>query len=288
MTVLVEGAAAVAIGGGASHIAGMIDLARTAAVLGSDILFARPMSGGDLSEVVALDLKDGRRVVAKAGPGGASEAQMLRAIRAAGAPAPEVLGVSDTLLLIERVETDGGPAGAWDDLAAVVGRLHGARGERYGWRCDHAFGSVTVANGERDDWVGFWADNRLRCHIPHIDAPLARRLEALADRLSEYLPRDPAPSLLHGDLWGGNVLSAGGEVTALIDPACYHGDREVDAAMLTLFDSPPDRFFDALELESGWRERQPVYRLWPLLVHLRLFGSGYRSGVEDCLNRLGV
>lgn len=278
----------VAIGGRASHIAAMVDLSQAEALLGSEILSSRPISGGDLSEVVALDLKDGRRVVAKIGPSAASEAEMLRAIGAAGAPAPAVLGVSDDLLLIARVETDGGPAGAWDDLAAVLNRLHGAHGERYGWHCDHAFGSVTVANGKRDDWVRFWADNRLRCHIPHIDSALARRIETLAGRLSEYLPRDPAPSLLHGDLWGGNVLSAGGKVTALIDPACYHGDREVDAAMLTLFDSPPGRFFDALELESGWRERQPVYRLWPLLVHLRLFGSGYRGGVEDCLNRLGV
>ena len=109
----------------------------------------------------------------------------------------------------------------------------------------------------------------------------------MAGALPDLLPAEPNASLLHGDLWGGNVLSQGTRVAALIDPACYHGDREVDAAMLTLFDHPPLRFFDALELDAGWRERQPVYRLWPLLVHLRLFGGHYRRSVEESLRRLG-
>jgi len=96
------------------------------------------------------------------------------------------------------------------------------------------------------------------------------------------------PSLLHGDLWSGNILVSGETVTGLIDPACYHGDREVDLAMLHLFDRPPQRFLDAFAPEPGWRARQPVYRLWPLLVHLRLFGDGYRPAVESCLAELGV
>jgi fructosamine-3-kinase len=77
-------------------------------------------------------------------------------------------------------------------------------------------------------------------------------------------------------------------VAALIDPACYHGHREVDIAMLTLFDHPPEAFFAALSLEPGWRERLPVYRLWPLLVHLRLFGESYRGAVDRALAACGV
>ncbi|MBW4331511.1 fructosamine kinase family protein [Stakelama sp. CBK3Z-3] len=266
----------------------MTDPSQAAALLGSDIVASRPMSGGDLSEVVALDLADGRRVVSKTGVSARSEAAMLRAIAATGAPAPEVLAASDELLLIERVDAGGSLSNAWDDLAEVLGRLHGARGDSYGWTCDHAFGAVSVENTQCDDWVTFWADRRLRCHAPHVNAALARRIEALADRLNDHLPAHPAPALLHGDLWGGNVLVSGDHVRALIDPACYYGDREVDAAMLTLFDAPPARLFDALAFEPGWRERQPVYRLWPLLVHLRLFGNSYRGAVEHCLDDLGV
>lgn len=186
----------------------------------------------------------------------------------------------------------GGPgwclASAWPDLARNLGLLHAADGGRYGWPADHGFGCVRIENGWLDDWPDFWGNRRLRCHLPHIEPDLGRRIERLADRVGDLLPRRPRAALLHGDLWGGNVLTAGGRVAALIDPACYHGDREVDVAMLTLFDRPPATFLDALALEQGWRARQPIYRLWPLLVHLRLFGDSYAESVRSALSALRV
>jgi fructosamine-3-kinase len=266
----------------------MIDLSHSAELLlGSSVRASRRLSGGDLSTVVALDLADGRRVIAKQGADVAIEAGMLRAMAASGAPVPQVFAVEDGLLLMARVEADSGPSGAWDTLADVLAQLHACHGPEYGWDSDYAFGPVTISNRCTDDWAAFWADNRLRCHLPHVDAPLSRRIETLADRCGELLPCDPAPSLLHGDLWGGNVLVANGRVTGLIDPACYHGDREVDAAMLTLFDHPPVAFFERMGLAPGWERRQPLYRLWPLLVHLRLFGASYRGAVEAELSSLG-
>jgi fructosamine-3-kinase len=79
-----------------------------------------------------------------------------------------------------------------------------------------------------------------------------------------------------------------GRISGLIDPACYHGDREVDFAMLSLFDHPPAEFFEQAALEPGWQERRDIYRLWPLLVHLRLFGHSYYRSVSACLERLGA
>ena len=266
----------------------MVDLSSVEALLGSEIVSSHPMAGGDLSQVLSLTLADGREVVAKQGSTARSEAAMLEAIAATNAPAPGVLAAGEDWLVIEKVAASGGPSAAWEDLAAVLNRLHAAHGDIYGWSCDHAFGSVAVENPQSHDWPEFWADRRLRCHIPHVDRGLGKRIEALADRLGDHLPRAPAASLLHGDLWGGNVLASNGRVAALIDPACYYGDREVDAAMLTLFDAPPPAVFDALALDAGWRARQPVYRLWPLLVHLRLFGSSYRGAVERCLDELGA
>jgi fructosamine-3-kinase len=89
-------------------------------------------------------------------------------------------------------------------------------------------------------------------------------------------------------LWGGNILVSQGRISGLIDPACYHGDREVDFAMLSLFDHPPAEFFEQAALEPGWQERRDIYRLWPLLVHLRLFGHSYYRSVSACLDRLGA
>lgn len=261
--------------------------ARAAALLGSEATGSTPLAG-DLSTLARVAFADSRTIVAKPGDTAATEAAMLRAIAATGAPAPAVLAIEDDLLVIEALPADGRLAGAaWTDLAAVLETLHAPQTEHYGWPDDHRFGPVAIRNHRTDDWPAFWADTRLRCHLDHVPAALARRLDRLADTLAERLPRTPPAALLHGDLWGGNILVSGDRISGLIDPACYIGHREVDVAMLTLFDHPPEAFFAALALAPGWRERIPVYRLWPLLVHLRLFGSGYAGSVDAALAALG-
>jgi fructosamine-3-kinase len=259
-----------------------------ARLLGQPAVAARRLSGGDLSAVFHLTLADGSFCIAKQADTALAEADMLRAIAATGAPAPHILAADDAWLIMEEIAGDGGLDSAWPDLARTLGLLHAGDGNRYGWPADHAFGQMRIENGWSEDWPDFWSNRRLRCHLPYIGRALGQRIERLADRLSDLLPARPRAALLHGDLWGGNILIGAGRVTALIDPACYHGDREADAAMLTLFDRPPPVFFDALDLEQGWRARQPIYRLWPLLVHLRLFGDSYAESVRAQLLALGA
>jgi len=214
---------------------------------------------------------------------------MLRALAAAGAPAPKVLAADDTVLVLAVVAEAGSLSSAWSDLGRVLSQLHATQGPRYGWDTDYAFGPVAIANTWSDDWPSFWAEHRLVNNARFIGNGLARRLERLAADLPNRLPRAPAPSLLHGDLWGGNVLVADGKVSGLIDPACTYGHGEVDIAMLEMFDHPPAAFFSAYaKRETGHRERICIYRLWPALVHLRLFGSGYRPLVERLLTDLGI
>ena len=243
--------------------------------------------GGDLSAVHIIRLGNGEQVIAKQTPQAEAEAAMLQAIAEAGAPAPEVLAVEANLLLMNRCEGRSGPGASWDSLAEVLNRLWSASGTRYGWPDDYGFGFVELPNSWQESWSDFWSERRLLCHLEQLPSDLAGRIEGFARSISDHLPAKPSPSLLHGDLWGGNIMASGGEVTGLIDPACYYGHREVDLAMLGLFDHPPRRFVDALELEPGWEERQPVYRLFPLIVHLRLFGEGYRTPLEADLRRLG-
>jgi len=103
------------------------------------------------------------------------------------------------------------------------------------------------------------------------------------------MPGAPSASLLHGDLWSGNVLAARGGIAGLIDPACHYGHAEVDLAMLALFGRPGPEFFAAYgPLEPGFAERQPIYQLWPALVHYRLFGDGYLPLVERLLDQHGI
>ncbi len=255
-----------------------------AALMGGVLRDAAALSGGSLSQIVRIALADGREAIVKGGGAPAVEAAMLKAIAASGAPAPGVLAAGSDVLVLEAVPAGGSLSDAWQDLGSVLAVLHAAKGQTYGWADDYAFGPVKIANGWMDNWPAFWAQRRLLPFCGNLPAALARRIEALAGGLSNRLPARPSPALLHGDLWGGNILLANGRVTALIDPACYFGHAEVDFAMLGLFDSPSPAFFAAYgPLEAGYSERIAIYRLWPALVHLRLFGDGYRSLTERLL-----
>ncbi len=258
-----------------------------AALLGGEVARMEPLGGGCLEEVTRVTLRGGRRAVAKGGPAPRVEAAMLEAMRAAGAPAPAVLAVDDALLVMEERPRRGALADAWGDLGRVLATLHAAEGVSYGWHADYAYGPVALPNAPTDDWPAFWAERRLLAHADALPADLARRVAALAAELPARLPARPRPSLLHGDLWGGNVLVDGDRVSALIDPACYHGHGEVDLAMLSLFDRPDARFFDAYPVATDWRERRPIYQLWPAIVHLLLFGGSYRGMVERLLREAG-
>ena len=260
-----------------------------ATLTGSAVKDMRRFPGGDISGATRVDLVDGRRIVAKTGPIVAQEGRMLEAMALCDAPVPHFIAQDGELLLISYVESGGRlqDERSWLALADALAMLREGGGSAYGWHEDYALRDVTVKNAHCKTWPAFWAERRLRCHTSHIDTTLARRIEALADRLGDFLPECPSPSLVHGDLWGGNVIVSPEGNVHLIDPNAYHGDREVDAATLTVFDHPPPAFFESLDLTEGWRERQPVYRLWTWLVHLRLFGNAYRSAVERELGMLG-
>jgi fructosamine-3-kinase len=263
--------------------------AAVARVTGLSVVSTESLGGGDLSQVLRARLADGTVVVAKCSEQAQAEARMLRAIAATGAAAPAVVAVDETVLVIETLADDSRLGGAWRSLGQELAKLHAAVGPRYGWEADHAFGPVSIPNGWSDDWPEFWAERRLLCHVHAVDQALAKRLEALARQLPDRVPVRPRASLLHGDLWSGNVLAADGAVTGLIDPACYYGHAEVDFAMLALFGAPGPELFDQYgEPESGFDERQAIYQLWPALVHLRLFGTGYRPLVDRLLAATGV
>ena len=255
---------------------------QAAALLGGALRSAVPLAGGDLSQVLRVTLADGREAVVKGGPAPRTEAAMLRAIAKAGAPAPAVLAVSDTVLALQSMHGGGGGlAGAWASLGTALARLHATTGERYGWTDHYAFADVNIDNTWDNDWPAFWAERRLMCHAPFLPPALARRVEPLARDCPSRLPARPPAALLHGDLWGGNVLAANGVVTGLIDPACYYGHGEVDIAMLGVFDHTGPAFFGAYgALAPGAEARLVIYKLWPALVHFRLFSAAYLGMVE--------
>ena len=257
-------------------------------ITGSAIAGQTPLPGGDISGASLATLADGRWVVIKCGPMVEAEGRMLRAMAETGAPVPAVHGWRSHCLVMENIESGAIDAhDRWQALAETLLCLTSSNAETFGWNEDYALKHVEVPNSRSDNWAHSWRDNRLLCHLPHLDPELAERVGALAERVDDLLPSAPDVALVHGDLWGGNIVYAKDGRAVLIDPCAYFGHREVDAASLTVFDNPPPSFFDALQLDYGWERRQPIYRFWMWLVHVRLFGAGYRTAVTHELDLLG-
>lgn len=248
------------------------------------------LAGGDLSEVLLVPGRDGRDLVAKSGAEVVAEAQMLRALAAAGVRVPAVEAEFGDVLLLEHVPNDEAfTPRAWSDIGRLVLALHANVAEQYGWESDYAFGSVLIDNRQTRDWPAFWSEQRLRAPASLLDLPWRKRIDAVAARMAELLPPAPPTALLHGDLWTGNILVKEGRLAALIDPACYHGHAEVDLAMLCLFGAPDEAFWESYgPLDPGWEERRAIYQLFPAIVHMRLFGDAYGGLVHRLLLAAGA
>ncbi|UYH51422.1 fructosamine kinase family protein [Candidatus Kirkpatrickella diaphorinae] len=246
------------------------------------------MQGGDTSSVWHVTLDGDESVIVKTSPAPDVEARMLHSLSTCGAPVPSVIHMTDRLLVMSYVPNVTASEVGWQGLGTTLRKLHGVTQDApYGWPDDHAIGRVALPKAQSQDWAAFWVHERL-CPLARTLPPnLLRQFQDLSAVMEQHLPRHPKPSLLHGDLWQGNVLFSDHNVGALIDPACMIGDALAEFAVLTLFSTPPQSFWDAYQVDVT--ELQPkftIYQLWPALMHYRLFGSSYLGLVSDLLDRV--
>lgn len=278
-----------------------------AEALGADVTAASPVAGGDINQAHRVELADGERVFVKTNVGTdrrmfPREAEGLAWLAEAEAiRVPEVVAVSGEegpgpqFLVLELLEP-GRRAGNFSEaLGSGVAALHRAGAPRFGLARDNFIATLVQENTPTETWAEFYALRRLepqvRLAIDHGPAPRAwtRRFESLFSRLADLAGPEEPPARLHGDLWSGNVHADGEGAPVLIDPAVYGGHREVDLAMLELFGRPGPAFWEAYEgvypLAEERKERVPLYQLYPLLVHVNLFGGAYVGAVESALGR---
>ena len=287
--------------GGAS--AEVTDLAhRISMALGSEVVASTTLAGGCISDVRRLDLADGRTVVAKIGGGSAPsleiEAFMLRYLAEnSSLPVPDVLLTETDLLVMTHLESSGAlSAPSQDDAAVHVAALHEVRGTQFGLERDTLIGPLHQPNAASENWVTFFREHRLLYtareagESGRLPLDVHRRIEKLASKLDNLISEPAHPSLLHGDLWTGNVLVAQDRISGFVDPAIYYGHAEMDLAFSTLFGTFGNAFFQRYQqhrpLEPGFFEaRRDIYNLYPLLVHVRLFGGSYASQVDQIVRR---
>lgn len=279
--------------------------------LGTRIMHSKPLSGGDIADVSLLTLEDNRQVVAKRPrmdqpDTTASEKMMLKHLRARSQlPVPEVLFQSKGVLVISYIPHKGiiDSVAAAADAAHRVAAMHAVRpkGKQpfYGLEKDTFIGPLPQHNKPSGNWEQFFKEQRLLAmatscaRTGKLPPASMKRIEALAERLNEFLPATPRSSLLHGDLWAGNMLIDGDKVAGFIDPAISYGHNEMDLAFIALMGGLDPVFFETYNEHNPidaefFQNRKTLYQLWPLLVHVRLFGGGYVDQVDAALADLGL
>jgi fructosamine-3-kinase len=278
-------------------------------VLGSAVVEANLLPVGFGLTGLTVQLADGRRLAVKAKadveagtPSLELEAYMLGELaRHSELPVPQVHYADPSLLVMDFIENDGGEITPSVERHAgeLIAKLHATPRERFGYARGTLIGPLPQPNPEAPRWVSFFRDHRLLFMAKEahregsLPAEMLRRIERLAERLEDHLDEPAFPSLLHGDLWTGNVLVREGRVAGFVDPAIYCGHPEVELAFATLFGTFGKAFFEAyagsMNLAPGFHElRSGLYNLYPRLVHVRLFGAGYLAGIDATMARLGL
>ncbi|MDZ7742918.1 MAG: fructosamine kinase family protein [Bacteroidota bacterium] len=263
------------------------------------------LSGGDINEAYRIETDAGYFFVklnsASRFPGMfEKEARGLSLLaKPAVIPVPEVIlhgeANDDSFLILQNIESGSRASGFWDEFGKNLAKLHRNHAEAFGLKHDNYIGSLPQYNHQHPDWSSFFIEERLQRQLKmavdagRVDRSFNRAFDRLFLRMQEIFPEEP-PALLHGDLWNGNFMVNEKGKACIIDPAVYYGHREMDLGMSKLFGGFASEFYhaynDEFPLEKGWEKRVDICNLYPLMVHVNLFGGAYAASVKNILNHV--
>lgn len=268
------------------------------------ITSVNPVSGGDINKAYHLQTPGDSYFLkfnfAERFPGMfQTEASGLRLLEKPGTPrVPKVFESGESgkhsWLLLEYISQGGQGKNFWDDFGFSLAQLHKNSIEAFGLDYDNYIGSLPQSNKRHKTWNEFFIEERLEKLLAMsrnkglVDRTLVRMFESLYKAIPSIFPSEP-PSLLHGDLWSGNFMCDAHGNACIIDPSPYYGFREMDIAMSKLFGGFASRFYEAYHdqfpMSPGWQSRIEICNLYPLLVHVNLFGGAYLGSVKAIAGR---
>ena len=254
---------------------------------------AEPVGGGCINDAFKLSTQSGvffvKRNAAERIEMFEKEQRGLEAMRKTQTiPIARPIGTfvdnESAFLLMDWVDTAPKRPKFWSEFGESLAALHQTRYASYGWEEDNYIGSLVQPNDFASSFVDFFASQRLlpmlklAMDADLVDNDFSKRCYQLIERLPKLIP-EAAPSLLHGDLWSGNFLVGDKGQAVLIDPAVYYGHHEAELAFTRLFGGFDQEFYDGYAavypMQEGWKERIDLFNLYPLMVHLNLFGQSY-------------
>jgi protein-ribulosamine 3-kinase len=267
------------------------------------IAASRPVGGGCINQAFIIEgdaqqyfVKTNRPELSDMFEAEALGLMELESSQALRVPHPVTVGKGDgeAFLVLEYLQMGGN--GDMPELGRRLALQHRKTAKGFGWRRDNTIGSTPQINSWNRDWIGFLREHRLGYQLQLAERHgHGGRLQALGEkllpRLEDFFPGyKPLPSLLHGDLWGGNVgFTMSGE-PVVFDPAVYYGDREADLAMTELFGGFGANFLAAYDeawpLDPGYATRKTLYNLYHILNHANLFGGSYAIQAASMMQRL--
>ncbi|MFZ4549331.1 MAG: fructosamine kinase family protein, partial [Bacteroidales bacterium] len=207
-------------------------------------------------------------------------------------PVPEVICANTAgkhaYLLLQFIETGKQKNDFWHNFGTLLADLHHNTSDTFGLAHDNYTGSLVQENKQQPDFISFFISQRLEPQIKiarnqgAFNQSDTRYFDSLFNKLNNIIPMEK-PALLHGDLWSGNFMVNASGAPCIFDPAVYYGHREADIAMTQLFGGFSPEFYHAYNetcpLGKDWQKRTDIFNLYPLLVHVNLFGSSYASQV---------
>jgi len=276
-------------------------LQKIESALNARIVGTRPISGGDINESLLLQMADGTSLFAKYNASAQheliirSDHEGLLLIKEAGVATPRIINFSSTqqfsFLVLEFLESGIVNANSNISIATQLAALHSHTADFFGLTKDNMIGSIEQRNNKTSNFIDFYIDQRIgvQYQLAVDNGRLAGiDIDSFYKTLEDLIPEEQ-PSLIHGDLWSGNLIVNHKSEAVFIDPSVAHSHREFDLAMMSLFGGFDSEVFgiynELFPLEQGWEDRAELFQLYYILVHLNIFGQSYEGQVRRIISK---